>query len=157
MRIKGSLASAAVLLAIAVSVSGCANAEEARIVAERGIPQVEAAVAPIAGHGLEFTVTAESGCSEGCSGAVVIEQTAGHLRVADVIALHEAVRDIKLDGTFLSGTAILLRVADPDWLVGFEAGFCSSGGSDFVIQRDPDPECMPRSPTPTPSATDGRD
>ncbi|MGH1548059.1 hypothetical protein ACRAWB_02320 [Leifsonia poae] len=142
------------LLAVALGVSGCANAEEARAVAERGIPQVEAAIAPIAGHGLQFTVTAESGCSEGCSGAVVIKQTAGQLRVADVIALHEAVRDIKLDGTFLSSTAIVLSPADPYRLVGFEAGFCSTGGNSFGIQNDPNPECMPRTPTPTPSATD---
>ena len=123
-----------------------------------GLPSVgggcEAAIAPVTGHGLQFTVTAESQCSEGCSGLVVIERTAGQLRVADVIALHEAVRDIELDRTFLSSTGIVLRVADPYWLVGHEAGFCRGGGNDFVIRRDPDPECMPRTPTPTSSDTD---
>lgn len=74
---------------------------------------------------------------------MVIEQTSGELHVADVIAVHNAVRDIHLSGTFLSGTQVVLRVPDRYRLVGYQAGFCGAGGNDFAIQDDPDPECMP--------------
>ncbi|MEN2741768.1 hypothetical protein ABCS02_28620 [Microbacterium sp. X-17] len=151
MRKKRSGLAIALALSLAAVLSGCSNAEQARASAERDVPQVRKAIEPATRTGLQYTVTAESSCSEGCSGIVVIELTAGELQVADVLALHEALRDVDTSGTLLSRNGVVLQVPDQYRLVPFEAGFCTSGGGSFPLQDDPDPGCIPRTSTPTPS------
>lgn len=151
MRVKRLMFLAAVALSMAAVLSGCANAGEAQGFAERDVLKVKAAIAPVTRDGLQFTVTAESSCSEGCSGVVVIEPTAGELRVSDVVALHDALRDIQLSRKALWGNHVVLQVPDQYRMVVFEAGFCTTGGGAFPIRDEPNPECAPRTPAPTPS------
>jgi hypothetical protein len=151
MRAKQVMFGATVVLSVAAVLSGCANAGEAQSFAERDVAKVKAAIEPATRDGVQFTVTAESSCSEGCSGVVVVEQTAGELRVSDVLALHNALRDIQLSRKALWGNRVVLQVPDQYRMVPFEAGFCTTGGGAFRLRDEPNPECIPRTATPTPS------
>lgn len=131
---------AALVTVYTVGIAPAIDPDGAKAQAAADVPQVQSAIAPINDHGLSFTVSADSSCFEGCSGLIVITQTAGELTPGDVTRLHNAVQPLHLQRNMLSGNTIRFIPLDEDYDIPSEAGFCTSGIG-FDIQRTPNPQC----------------